>query len=289
MQFPGTLRRLARLAKDPLPGAVMLATLLVAALLVTGDLGAGAPPASASRDTRILLAGDSVAETLGWGLSVEAPRYGVRFRDVALIGCGVTRATPIDYGGVPFPTEPYCQTWPQTYAKAVASFRPQVAALLVGRWEVANAYWDGHWTDIDNPGYSAYIASELALAIRILSSKGAKVALLTAPFYAYKTEPFEPLGAKSCSPGCNRHFPEDDPGRIVRFNRILREVASSFPGVATVIPLGAHVDPQGHFQETIDGVQVRDADGIHFSVPAGGEWVAPWLYPRLLSLAAPSS
>ncbi|MDA8185299.1 MAG: hypothetical protein M0035_12910 [Actinomycetota bacterium] len=266
--------------------AVVCATLLAAGILATGAVsGASARVAASPKDTRIMLVGGSVAETLGWGLSVEAPRWHVEFEDYALIGCGVTRATPMDYGGVPFPTEPYCQTWPQIYAHDVAKFHPQVAVLLAGRWEVADAYWRGHWTDIYNSGYAAYIASQLALAIHVLSAGGAKVALLTAPYYAAKTEPFEPIGVKSCSPGCNRHFSEDDPGRVVRFNQILAKVAASFPGVATVVPFGAHADPGGHFAARIGSVQVRNPDGVHFTVPAGGEWAAPWLYPRLLALA----
>ncbi len=236
----------------------------------------------------MLLAGGSEAETLGWGLTVDGPKWGVDMKDYALVGCGVTRATPIDYGGVRSPTQPYCQDWPQTYAHDVAVFHPKVSLLLVGRWESADAYWDGHWTDIEHPGYAAYVASQLELAVKVLSAGGAKVALLTAPYTAWKTEPFEPPGTE-CSPGCNRHFSENDPNRINRFNQILAGVAAKFPGTATLIDFGAHVDPGGKYSEYIDGVQVRDADGIHFTIPAGGEWVAPWLYPKLLAMIAPGN
>ena len=233
---------------------------------------------------RVLLAGDSVAESMGWGLSVDAYKYNVSIVTVALIGCGITQAKTVFYGGVITPTEPYCQQWPSTYTRAVQRFKPSVSVLLAGRWEVANALWHGHWTSIDHPGYAAYIAQQLAKAIKVLSSGGAKVALLTAPYYASKTEPFRPDGAPSCSPACNRYFPEDAPQRVNRYNQILRQVALRYPKIATVINLNAEVDPTGHFTSTIDGVQIRDPDGIHFTVPAGGEWLRPYLLPKLAAL-----
>ncbi|MHB8263877.1 MAG: SGNH hydrolase domain-containing protein [Acidimicrobiales bacterium] len=235
---------------------------------------------------RVLLAGDSVAESMGWGLSVGAYKYDVSIVTVAIVGCGVTKARTVFYGGVVTPTEPYCQHWPVTHSRAVSRFHPNVSVLLAGRWEVANALWHGHWTSIDHPGYAAYIAHELSNAVKVLSSDGAKVALLTAPYYASRTEPFQPVGRPSCSPGCNRYFPEDSPQRVNRYNQILRLVAAQYPKAAAVIDLNAEVDPGGHFTSVIDGVNVRDADGIHFTVPQGGEWLRPWLLPRLAALAA---
>ncbi len=233
---------------------------------------------------RVLLAGDSVAESMGRGLSVDAYKYDVALVAVTLKGCGVTMAKTVFYGGVITPTEPYCQQWPSTYSRAVQRFKPNISVLLAGRWEVANALWHGHWTSIDHPGYASYIAQQLSEAIKVLSSGGAKVALLTAPYYAPKTEPFRRNGTPSCSPGCNRYFPEDSPERVNKYNQILRQVALKYPKVATVINLNAEVDPGGHFASVIGGVQIRNPDGIHFTVPAGGEWLRPYLLPKLASL-----
>ncbi len=235
---------------------------------------------------RVLLAGDSVAESMERGLSVGAYKYNVAMVNVALIGCGVTRANTVFYGGVITPTEPYCQEWPSTYSRTVQRFKPNVSVLLVGQLEVANALWHGHWTSIDHPGYAAYIAQQLTEAVKVLSSGGAKVVLLTAPYYASKTEPLLPQRTRSCSPACNRYFPEDSPQRVNRYNQILRQVALQYPKVATVVNLNAEVDPAGHFTGTIDGVQIRGPGGIHFTVPAGGEWLRPYLLPKFTALGS---
>jgi lysophospholipase L1-like esterase len=265
-------------------GTLLAVIGLIAAVAIGGAAAGLAGNAAPAGTVKVLLVGDSVAQTLGMGLSVHANRWHVALTDDALIGCGVTQATPIAYGGVRFPTEPYCQQWPERYRAEVERLRPQVVALLAGRWEVADAEFDGQMRNIFDPLYATYIEEQLALAVRVLSSDGAKVALLTAPYSAPATEPFEPLGTPSCSPGCNRPFPEDDPSRIDRYNAILRVVAEAFPDKATLIDLAARVDPGGHYAEFIDGVQVRDADGIHFTI-AGGKWLRPWLLPRLAALA----
>jgi hypothetical protein len=51
-----------------------------------------------------------------------------------------------------------------------------------------------------------------------------------------------------------------------------------------VIDVGAKVSPGGGFARSVGGVQVRAADGVHFT-PAGGRWLAPWLLPQVVALA----
>ena len=56
----------------------------------------------------------------------------------------------------------------------------------------------------------------------------------------------------------------------------------------TVIDAGAWLSPGGHYSVTVDGVQARCGDGVHFTV-AGGEWLAKRILPviSLLGRAAP--
>jgi hypothetical protein len=259
---------------------------------------------------QVLLAGDSIAETLAWGLDNGDQPWHVKVNSsslTTLIGCGVTQATPIDYGGLLGPTESYCQDWQESYRKAVEQVDPAISMLLAGRWEIADAMYQGKMRNILDPVYASYVEAQLTNAIDILSNGGkAKVVLLTAPYSAWKTEPAQPLGLPSCSPGCNRHFPEDDPARVDAYNAILREIAASDPGEVTVVDLNAEVDPGGEFTPCVQpsghavscsapgSIPLRNSDGIHFFVPSsaagapplwGGEWLRPWLLPKLYALA----
>ena len=54
------------------------------------------------------------------------------------------------------------------------------------------------------------------------------------------------------------------------------------PGVV-VEDLNAHLDPGGHYDQYIGGVNVRYADGIHVDA-AGAKLVSPWLLSQVEAL-----
>jgi hypothetical protein len=62
-------------------------------------------------------------------------------------------------------------------------------------------------------------------------------------------------------------------------------VGSEHPGNTEVYDLGAQLCPGGHFELSIDGVQIRDADGIHI-VPteAAGQWLDARVLPEVVRL-----
>ena len=76
--------------------------------------------------------------------------------------------------------------------------------------------------------------------------------------------------------------PEDQPGRVKIDDQTLKEVASSASGVV-VYRLGQLVTPQGHYQQDLDGVDVRCEDGVHFSAVVG-QVLAPDILPVLSRL-----
>jgi hypothetical protein len=234
------------------------------------DPGTATPPPPPP-STPVLLVGDSVAVTLGFGLDIAQDAYGLNIVDDALLGCGITYVNPIMYEGKLTEQPGYCNQWTQTYAQEVAKVKPKVSVLLVGRWDVVNRFWNDHWTTIGHPNFDAFLRNQLLLAIKVLSADGAKVVLLTAPYFD--------------SGACNGVCPEDQPYRVNEFNEMLYQVAQLFPGKVFVLPFGEHVDPEGHEQEYVDGIQVRDGDGIHMTV-TGDEWVASWLLPKIAAIAA---
>jgi hypothetical protein len=62
----------------------------------------------------------------------------------------------------------------------------------------------------------------------------------------------------------------------------LRSVAASHLDVR-VLDLGAYTSIDGHFSARMNGIQIRAADGIHFT-RAGDPWLQPWLLSRLASI-----
>ena len=266
-----------RLQPTPTLGAIVLVIVLIAGSVAFGahiehNGSVRVQPRSIHRPIKVLLVGDSVAETLGWGLEVDDAVYGVKIIDKALIGCGVTREEPVFYGGKVVDMESYCQDWPTIYSKEIKTIRPQVVVLLVGRWEVANAYYHNHWTHIGRPGYDQYLTKELDLAVSVLTGEGARLALLTAPYYNSGII----LGGQP--------LPENNPARVKLFNTMLYRLAARYRKNVAVFNLNKRLCPSGHYQLDIDGIQVRTNDGIHITV-AGGEYVQPWLLPRLVALS----
>jgi hypothetical protein len=90
-------------------------------------------------------------------------------------------------------------------------------------------------------------------------------------------------------------WPEDSPQRLAIYNGLVREVAAENPTKVTLLDLDALVCPQGQFEPVIDGVTVRQPDGVHFTVPFGlsetggadpdgGQFLSPELWPTIVKV-----
>ncbi|MCW2526573.1 MAG: hypothetical protein JWM76_1433 [Pseudonocardiales bacterium] len=73
-------------------------------------------------------------------------------------------------------------------------------------------------------------------------------------------------------------YPEDQPGRVERWNTLLRQAAGQRTDT-TVLDLNHQLCPDGTFTWTVDGIRVR-SDGVHLT-PAGVAWLTPWLLTGL--------
>jgi hypothetical protein len=216
-----------------------------------------------------------VAVTLGYGFPAAVRRYGLDVTDAALLGCGLARGGPYRYFGEVQPALDRCADWEARWSDLLDRYHPDVVALLVGRWEVMDRVHDGRWMHVGQPVFDAYLTDELERAVSVLSRRGATVTLLTAPAY-HRGE--RPDGGS---------WPEDDVARVRRWNELLWEVAARHPGDVGVVDFGGRLSPGGRVVGVIDGVRVRNSDGVHVT-PEGGRWLAPWLARELASLRAPS-
>ncbi len=220
-------------------GRGMLGTaILVTACLLTVLTGQTTPaaPAGASGDrsgpaalprsgplgrppVRLLIVGDSIALTLGMGLSVDSrARYGVTVSDHATLGCDLDPGLEVLTSGRPGPATPGCEEWRGLWPFLVARQRPEVVALGLGRWEVTDHLLGGQWVHIGEPVWDEHLTGDLESAITIFHEFGARVVLFTMP-YIDPTD-HQPDGLP---------WPENSPARVQAFNALLRRVARSEP------------------------------------------------------------
>jgi hypothetical protein len=150
----------------------------------------------------------------------------------------------------------------------VQTDHPDVALVLLARWEVLDRRLKGQWRHVGEPEYDAYLRTELNRMIRLLTVDGARVVLATAPY----NHRYERRDGSS--------YPEDDPTRMDAWNRMLEDTARADPDRIRVIDLAARLCPEGRYTRDVDGVRVR-SDGLHLTAGGVRDWVAPWLLPRL--------
>ncbi|MCW2689252.1 MAG: putative transrane acyltransferase [Mycobacterium sp.] len=221
-------------------------------------------PVSAARpDTlrphTISVFGDSTAWTL---MRYLPPTPGFNFVDRTTIGCGIVRGGPYRSIGQTLDQKSECETWPSRWSERIAYDRPDVALLIIGRWEVVDRVNEGRWTHIGDPEFDAYMTGELQRALAILGSTRARVVVATAPYNRGGEKPDGSL------------YPEDQPKRVDQWNALLRSAIGQRPNVS-LLDLNKKLCPGGVYTAKVDGVRLR-SDGIHLT-PDGAKWLTPWL------------
>lgn len=262
----------------------------VVTLAATGTAAPAAATAPASRPVhteaagppvKIAILGDSVAWRLGFSLLAgqSEQAYDVSIDNAAIVGCGVLASTQYRAGGKANPMVAACNSsspadsqWPKRWSDAVATFRPDVVVVLAGRWEVMDRWIGGRWAHIGQPAVDQRVRSGLEQAVAVASATGAYVDLYTAPCFDSGEQPNGQL------------WPEDSPQRLARYNEIVRSVASEHPRTVQVVDFDDLVCPQGRFTTSVNGVDIRDADGVHIAPTAAtGQWLAARLLPEAVA------
>jgi len=238
-------------------------TSALAAVPATASAVAGRPP------VRAMLVGDSIGVTLAQGLAVGSRGWGVALDDQAALGCDLDPTTTVSINGAPGPGGQGCSDWASHWAQLIRTRDPDVVAVELGRFEVANRLYEGRWVSVGDAAFDAHLQAELVEAIDILSSRGAKVVLMTLPYVNQTTE--QPDGSP---------WPINDPARTRAWNQLLVRAAALRPGTASVLDVNTMLDPGGRYTDYIDGVQVRSADREHIS-RAGGMLVRRLVLPVL--------
>ncbi|TQS42192.1 acyltransferase family protein [Cryptosporangium phraense] len=219
---------------------------------------------------RITVFGDSVANSLAVGL--PRLRNGT-LTNRSLIGCGIARSGRVHNAARTQSPYARCPRWDAYWAAGVRADRPDLALVVLARWEVLDRELDGRWQHIGEPAFDAYLRRELATMVRVLTAGGARIVLATAPFnHRYERRD-------------GSLYPEDDPARMDAWNRMLRDTAAADPARIRIVDLGARLCPDGRYTADVDGVHLR-SDGLHLTAGGVRDYVAPWLLPQLTEAAS---
>ena len=225
------------------------------------EIGGTARLAPGTRTVAVF--GDSMAWTM---MRYLPPTPGFKFIDFTTIGCGIARGGPYRSTGETLTQKPECESWPQRWAQRISHAKPDVALLIVGRWETVDRVNEGIWTHVGDPAFDAYVGGELRRAINILGSTGAHVVVTTTPYNRRGEQPDGTL------------YPEDEPDRIDEWNALLRRIVGGRKN-ASVLDLNEKLCPNGYYTNRVDGIKMR-MDGLH-PTPEAVKWMTPWLEDAL--------
>jgi hypothetical protein len=220
-------------------------------------------PRDANRPFTVSVFGDSIGWT--W-MHYLPPTPGFAFLDHTVIGCSLVRGTPYRYIGQTLEQRSECDGWPIRWSTQVSRDQPDVALLVIGRWETVDRVNEGQWTHIGDPTFDAYLNGELERALTIVSATGVHVVVATVPYSRGGEKPD------------GRLYPEDQPDRVNLWNTMLRKTVSHHRGV-TILDLNKKLCPDGVYTAKVDGIKVR-SDGVHLT-PEGVKWLTPWLEESL--------
>lgn len=216
-----------------------------------------------NRPIRVMVVGDSVAQTLGRGLERWGEATGrAEVWNLSRRWCGIGRYADRALGrGIESPGEA-CDDWAERWGEAVDEFDPDSVVVLSTIWEIIARRLDG-WPDFlipTDPVYDEWLTSEYAAAVDVLSGRGARVVWLALP----------------CTDGAL-----DDQHRIEHLNTsILPELVRRREGRVEMVDLHRRVCPGGNFTDTLGSRDGARPDGVHFS-ETGADWAAGWLMPLI--------
>ena len=245
------------------------------------------PPPEAELDpgpVRILIVGDSVMAQIGDALvewTLDNPDAGVIVFDEAHIGCGTVRfglkRVPDGSEG---PVGDLCSNWavpvdPELVSEeAVVSwstvlevFAPDIVITHVSPWDITDRLIPGvagdEWTNIGEPAFDEYAASEYGAAIELLTSTGAEL------YFLEGAEHNRPI------------TPQNTPERVALLNQLVAAVAVDSDARVTMVDYPGWIGEVGSDRE----LNLRD-DGLHLS-REGLDEVADWLLFDVLGLDPP--
>src|SRR5581483_81167 len=139
--------------------------------------------ATVQRDPpRVLLVGDSLANSLAPGFQRLADQQGWVLWNASVPGCGLADEGEYWIGIWQSQSDKCKPEWRQRWPAHIATFDPDVVVVLLGGHDTTDRLINGHVIKYDTPEGAQLEASDVRTAVKILSSQGARVVWLTLPY-----------------------------------------------------------------------------------------------------------
>jgi hypothetical protein len=232
----------------------------------TGPTSQPAPtqPGDAARPGRIVIVGDSVADSLSWGLQPMGPTLGIDVRKAAFPGCGVASGFPVDDNGRAFDWSQSCaDAIPPALSGVADNLTPDLVVWL-STWELSDRREDGETLEFGTPEHDAALYAAMEDAAERLTARGAKLIVV----------PPVPRAATDLLPA-----EDDNDGRYAHYAALIERLAREHPDSVGIVELGAVICPDGPpCPEEIEGLRLRP-DGGHFT-----ETTSPWVGARVMPM-----
>jgi hypothetical protein len=250
--------------------------------IVLSEVGAAAaaPPQQKAPPQRILVVGDSTAETMYPFLRDAGAARGVQVFSAAAVGCGVIDGQPVLDDGRPYvdvvgDTRRCPSVTGSAQAQILANQHPDMVVWLSGWESWPNRILDGQLVHFGTiPGNKA-IRAHIDSAVDRFTAAGAPVVFL----------PVAPNAYPSVRGLANI---QGDSG-LASLAKLLRSYVRQHPDKASLIELPTLLGCANEGTcpaEAAPGIRPRDLDGFHFD-GSGAGWVADQLMGMLLGTTPP--
>ncbi len=222
----------------------------------------------------IALMGDSIARSLDAAFLSLAREHDWTYILAAKHGCRLSHLVSAYQGHVRESDSVCYEATPHLVDRVLASWNPTAVVALDRREIIDFVGPNGVVVATRTPGHIAAAEAALAEVSRAITSKGARLAFVELP----PTLPAACLNKdKQLRLDCRTPVAND----VVQipYNNVFRRLAMRLPHVFTISVTDV-MCPNGMCSAELDGILLR-YDGVHFSA-AGSEWLAPFLYQRLI-------
>jgi peptidoglycan/LPS O-acetylase OafA/YrhL len=224
---------------------------------------------AAPQPASILLVGDSVPYTLLPGLQPLGAEHGVSVDTALVAGCGVVGGTATYYDGQVPPHAPGCEELVDDYEQtALDRDRPDIV-IWMSTWEINDRIVQGERVRFGSNAWDQMMLDKIDQAAQRLTTGGAHLVITTmAPRAPNELVP--PSDATETS-------------RYVRLNQLYTQYARAHPERVSIVDFAAMLCPGGPpCSRTVDGIEPRPLDGLHFTPKTAG-WAAGRLLDAVLA------
>jgi hypothetical protein len=237
----------------------------------SAQAAAATQPVSAALPRKVVIVGDSQAHSLAINLP-EGVEGQFTFSDGSVEGCSV-----YDDGTVLSARDGFnrsfadCDGWADDWGAAAAEADADVAAVVIGAWDVFDIELDGRVVAFASPEGDQLFRGSLQRGIDALKAAGSKVALVEVA--CMRPQDVEGAGVPA--------LPErGDDARVAHLNELLRDVAAADPAYVTFVPGPA----AWCGDESISSDLGYRWDGVHVYKP-GAALIYETIAPALLAIS----